>query len=370
MKIGVLTSSRADFGIYRPLLEKLRDSADFELKIIAFGGHLEDRLGSSLKIIQNEFSDIIIPQRTMEQIDSPDDVGKSMGLTTLEISKVLNETELDFLFCLGDRFEMLSAVVAASVFPIPIAHIHGGETTLGALDNKFRHAITNLADIHFTSCEEHSKKVQELIGSSDNIFNVGSISLHNIKTIDFAEKKDIENDLKIDLNKPTALITYHPVTNELSETESQVNELLDALSGLNYQKVFTGVNSDLDAEKIRKKIKKFVSCNEDCWYFENLGTKLYFSFMKNCSLMIGNTSSGIIEAATFNLPVVNIGNRQLGRKTSANVVHASAKSDEIILAVKKAEELIGKDFTNIYYQDDCLNIIFDVLNKVKKGVWK
>ena len=253
MRVAVLTSSRADFGIYLPLLKELKEDPAVDLEIIAFGTHLSHFHGYTLNAITEH--DFVVLHKIESLIlgDSEEAVSASIGLTVLKFSSFWSlHSDYDLVFCLGDRYEMFAAVMAAIPFGIRFAHIHGGETTLGAVDNIFRHAITQASQIHFTSTETHASRVREMTGSL-NVYNVGALSLDNLTAIELYRNQDFLAIWGIDLSQPTILVTYHPETVQPSVNEKYANELSYALKTLSneYQVVVTMPNADTQGSLVR-----------------------------------------------------------------------------------------------------------------------
>ncbi|MFA6275889.1 MAG: UDP-N-acetylglucosamine 2-epimerase [Pedobacter sp.] len=368
MKIGILTSSRADFGIYLPLLKKLRADTDFNLNIIAFGTHLSGFHDNTIEIIRSANFEVKYTVESMLLTDSPNAIGTALGLTTVKFADFWknHKNEFDLVFCLGDRYEMFAAVVAGIPFQIPFAHIHGGETTLGAIDNIFRHTISLASKYHFVSTAAHAHRVSELTANKNNIYNVGALSLDNVTDIDLLSTNEFHEKWGIDLNAPTILTTFHPETVAMEENESYARELVKVLNNLtNYQILVTMPNTDTAGSIIRKILIDNFNNSKHVFLIENLGPQSYFTAMKYCSFLMGNTSSGIIEAASFDKYVINLGNRQKGRAYGDNIIQVPINAKEI----EKAIRLIEKENTykglNIYYKSNTADQIVQVLKAIK-----
>lgn len=367
-KIAVLTSSRADYSIYLPLLKALKNDEFFELKIIAFGTHLSPFHGYTLKQI---FSDGFEPDYQIESMlvgDSPNAISTAMALTCLKFAEFWkdHQNEFDLIFCLGDRYEMFAAVSAGIPFNIPFAHLHGGEKTLGAIDNIFRNAITMAAKYHFVSCKQHETRVAELIESTDNIFNVGALSLENLQSVALFSIEEFHSVFGMNLTNPTILVTLNPETGFPENNEKYVNELAISLLELKqYQVLITLPNADTFSSIIRKRMLELPGESKNrirC--FENLGTQGYFSAMKYCSFLLGNTSSGIIEAASFGKWVINIGNRQDGRKQSKNVYNVPFNKMKILQSVEKIIKNPDYKDENIYFKENVAKNICSILKRI------
>lgn len=368
MKIAVLTSSRADYGIYLPLLKRLKKDKYFSLKIIAFGTHLSTFHGYTLKQIEAGGFNIYAKVESLITGDSPEAIASSIGLTTIKFSSLWNEEQhdLDLIICLGDRYEMFAAVSASIPFNIPVAHIHGGETTLGAIDNKFRHALTLMSDYHFTSTDSYASKVKQLVGHGNNVYNVSALSLDNLNEMKLLNMEQFKRKYAIDLSIPTALVTFHPETISFEKNEYYANELISALEKLEHQLIITMPNADTMGNHIRMKLREFVSKRKNTFAVESFGTLGYFSSMKHCAFVLGNSSSGIIEAASFAKYAINIGDRQKGRECGKNVIHCPIKSNEILKAVKQINHSPKLNNKNIYGNGNAAEKIIKVLRGIKK----
>jgi GDP/UDP-N,N'-diacetylbacillosamine 2-epimerase (hydrolysing) len=368
MNIGIITTSRADFGIYLPLIQAIAAEKGFNYFIFAGGMHTSEEFGNSYKLIEAHGFKVCEKLKTLYAGDSPEDIARSMGKTTEAYAQVWKKYvhKLDLVFALGDRFEMMAAASSLIPFNIPLAHLHGGETTLGAIDNKYRHALSCFADYHFTSNEVHAKKVIELTGSSKGVYNVGALGVDSIKNMQLFSKTEFEKQFKFSLQDEFILCTYHPETRNLGANKSNAIELIKAFKAQNKRVLCTLPNADTEGKVIRELLLKYEKSNPSAIKcFENLGQKGYLSAMKYCCIMVGNTSSGIIESTSFGVPVVNVGSRQEGRLASNNVIHVKNKSTEINKAIRKALELRGKKFKTIYGSGDAASAIIKVLKTIK-----
>lgn len=366
-RIAILTSSRADYGIYLPLLNAMKDDAYFDLKILAFGTHLSPFHGYTLNQIFKDGFEVPYQIESMLAGDTPNAISTAMALTALKFADFWKNHQHDFdlVFCLGDRYEMFAAVTSGIPFNIPFAHLHGGERTLGAIDNIFRHAITLVSKYHFVSCDAHANRVSELIESNKNIFNIGSLSLDNLNTLPILSKEEFYTRFGIDLNLPTILVTVHPETVSLEENSAHADELAKTLLGLkNYQVLITLPNADTNSTVIRKRfIQLPAESNQRIICYENLGSQGYFTAMKYCSFLLGNTSSGIIEAASFSKWVINLGNRQEGRQQSENTINIPFKKEPILQTINKIEQCPAYSGTNVYFKANVLNNILKILKE-------
>ena len=368
MKIAVLTSSRADFGIYMPLLNAMKADDYFDLKIIAFGTHLSRFHGYTKNQIQETGLTVDYEVDSMMLSDSKEAIANATGLTMIKFASFWMEHESDFdlVLCLGDRYEMFAAVFSGLPFSIKFAHLHGGEKTLGAIDNVFRHSLSHASKIHFTSTENHKKRVQELIDEPNEVHNVGALSLDNILELDLLSIISFKRKWKIDLGKPTVLVTFHPETVKPESNASFANEIVKVIvKNQKLQFLITMPNADTAGSVIRNIFLKELSEMTNVSMIENLGIKSYFSAMRHCSFLLGNTSSGIIEAASFNKFVINLGDRQKGRSCSENIIQTPINQKEI----QKSIDIVSINNTynneNIYFNGGATKSIISALKKLK-----
>lgn len=368
VRVGVLTSSRADYGIYKPLLQALSGSSEFELSIIAFGTHLSHFHGYTLQNILDDGFEVRHRINSMLLHDDANSISSAFALTALKFADFWQTHAVDFdvVLCLGDRYEMFGAVSAGIPFNIKFAHIHGGETTLGAIDNIYRHSITLASSLHFTSNEKYSEKVIQLIGGSQNVFTVGSLSLDNLETIDLYDMDQFKEVYNIDLSLPSVLVTFHPETVSPEQNVAHAEVLCEVIRSLeNITTIITLPNADTFGNSIRQKLITLkAELGEQVKLIENFGTRGYFSCMKHCGFLLGNSSSGIIEAATFNKYVINIGSRQEGRLCSGNVLQSPIEYDHIMLAIAKVRSLGDYKGGNIYYSGGATKKIIDFLKQI------
>lgn len=311
-----------------------------DLQIIAFGSHTSKIFGNtSKKIIEDGFK-LAYKVKSLVSGDSPKAVANSMGKTINAFSAIWNKEKYDLIICLGDRFEMFAAVTSSIPFNIPIAHISGGEITLGAIDNVFRNSLTIVSSIHFASTEQYKKRIIEMLGTDKNVYNVGALSIDNLKDLKLLSKKEFKEKFKIDLDLDSILITFHPETISFEKNKDHINEIIAALQELKqYQLIITMPNADTMGNLIREKLQKFVKKNSNAIAVESFGTVGYLTCMKYCKMMLGNTSSGFVEASFFPKYVINLGDRQKGRIVTPNVLNCRIKKDSILDCVSKAAKL-------------------------------
>ena len=365
MKIGVLTSSRADFGIYVPLLKRLQSDSFFQLQIIAFGTHLSDEHGQTITEIKEEGFSNILTLKTMPDGDSPQAIAQSMGMTMMKFSEFWEGYSFDLVFALGDRYEMFSAVSAASPFGIPFAHLHAGETTLGAIDNAYRHAISLFSSLLFVSTELYAKRAKEIVKHGTFVYNVGALSIDNLKEVKLLDHDEFLEKFNIDLKIPTILSTIHPETVGFERNEAHVKEFIEAIRELSadYQVVVTLPNADTMGGMMRDALQAFLANESNIHLVESFGMRGYLSCMKNCSFLLGNTSSGFVEASYFPKYVINLGERQKGRLVTDNIINSPITKESIISAVKEIKSRPELLRTFPYGKGDTANKIVEILKK-------
>ena len=364
MRIALLTSSRADYGIYLPLMRALHNDPACDLRIIAFGTHLSSFHGHTIDQIKADGFHIDYEVENILASDSELSVASSMALTLMRFAEIWSreKNNYDLVLCLGDRYEMFSAVSASVPFGLKIAHIHGGETTLGAIDNSFRHCLSIFSDMHFVSAAIYAQRVEEIRGNNENIHVVGSLSLDNLNHLQLYSYREFNEQNDIDLTKETILVTYHPETVKAELNTNRAQTLIKALGQFaGYQIIITMPNADTSGNSMRKVYLEFASDNPNIKIVENFGTRGYFSCMKLCNLVVGNSSSGIIEAASFKKHVVNIGDRQKGRAVSDNVINADNEERSIVEPINKGLSLGDFNGENVYYNGGAVEKITKIL---------
>ena len=368
MEIGVLTSTRADFGIYTPLVKKLFEDPFFETELIVFGTHLSRKHGYTITEIEKNGFPVKHKIQTVPDNDTPFDISKSMGETIVKFSKFWEENKFDLVFALGDRYEMFAAVTAGLPFNVTFGHIHAGETTLGAIDNALRHSISLMSKYLFVSTGEYKKRAAEITQNPENIFVTGALSIDNLANTELYSKEEFKKIYNIDLNKPTILSTFHPETVNYEKNEEYIDELIKAFDKLRkkYQIIITMPNADTTGLMIRNKINNFAEGKENVITVENFGMKGYLSCMKYASMLVGNTSSGFVEAAFFPKWVINLGNRQDGRIITPNIKTVPVEEGRILEAVEEVENSGDPPKnSNIYGDGKAAGRIIEILKKLK-----
>jgi len=341
--IGVVTVGRSDYGIYLPVLQRIQEEPELSLRLFVAGMHLSPEFGLTVREIERDGFEIAERVEMLLSSDTPEGIAKSMGLGTISFAQVYARSRPDILLVLGDRFEMHTAVVASLPFKIPVAHIGGGESTEGAIDEAMRHSITKMSHLHFVAIEAYAQRVIQMGEEPWRVVVSGAPALDNLNKINLLGREEMEKQYELDLKPPLLLVTYHPVTLEYEQTETHIRELLAALEEVDGTIVFTYPNADTRSRLIIQMIREFTEKRSRAQIAVNLGTRGYFSMMKLATAMVGNSSSGIIEAASFKLPVVNIGSRQQGRVRGRNVIDVGCARGEILAGIEKA---VSQEFCN------------------------
>ncbi|WP_031425076.1 UDP-N-acetylglucosamine 2-epimerase [Flavimarina sp. Hel_I_48] len=336
--IAVITGTRAEFGLLRPLIDQLKKSDAFKLQLIVSAMHLSPEFGNTVQEIEDGGYTIAKKVECLLSSDTATGITKSIGLAMIGFADAMEELRPDIVVILGDRSEMLAAATAAMIANIPIAHIHGGETTEGAYDEGIRHAITKMSYWHFASTTIYRNRITQLGEDPDRVFDVGAIGLDSIKNLNLLNREDFEKSIDFELGKKNILITFHPVTLENDLAEKQFAEILNALRSLKETHlIFTHANADKNGRIINKMITEFVSENkENAIAFKSLGQLRYLSSLQYMDVVLGNSSSGILEVPSFNIPTINIGDRQKGRVMAESIINISPEKEQIKEALTMA----------------------------------
>lgn len=334
-RIGVVTVARSDYSIYAPVLESIRRRPGLELSLIVSGMHLAPAYGLTVQDIESDGVPIVDRLEFLLSGDTPTAIGTSIGLGVVKFAESLARLRPDLLLVLGDRFEMLAAAVAALPHNIPIGHIHGGELTLGAIDDAIRHSITKLSHLHFTTNPVYARRIIQMGEEPWRVFCFGSPAVDSLLQSPKLSREYLGAQLGLEL-RDTLIVTFHPVTLDHEETSRQVSNLLEALEPFKNEILMTYPNADTSNHVILERLKEFVKGSPRRYLKANLGRKIYPSLLRHASAMVGNSSSGLIEAPTFQLPVVNIGRRQEGRVQAGNVINTGYGVAEIRKGLKKA----------------------------------
>ncbi len=344
-RICVVTVARSDYGILRPLLRRIDEAPDLELSLVAAGTHLAPEFGNTIEEIRGDGFEIALTVDLSLASDRPGGIARSMGLGTIGFAQAYEQLRPDLLVVLGDRFEMQAAALAAVPFLIPIAHIAGGALSGGAIDDAFRHAITKLSNLHFVETEDYARRVVQMGEEPWRVHCTGALGLDNLNEIERLSLDDLDRrfDLELEAGEPPLLVTFHPVTREYKETRRYMEALLAALEDCGRPLVFTYPNADTNGRVIIEMIERFLRDCPRARCVPHFGTVGYFRLMSQAAAMVGNSSSGIVEAASFKLPVVNIGTRQLGRLAPENVVATGYGRDDILEGIHR---VTSPDFRN------------------------
>jgi GDP/UDP-N,N'-diacetylbacillosamine 2-epimerase (hydrolysing) len=343
-KISVLTATRAEYGLLKPIIEKLQLVPEFDVYVVATGAHLSPEFGLTYKDIEKDGIAIDKKIDILLSADTPAAISKSMGLAMIGFADYFERLRPDILVVLGDRYETLAVATVAMNLRIPIVHLYGGETTEGAVDESIRHAITKLSYLHFTSIEQYRNRVIQLGEDPERVFCVGAIGIENILNEKLMSKSELEKSIDFQLDKPYAMVTFHPVTLEGNQSEEQARALLDVCASYKDIKfIFTKANADAGGRVINKMIDDFINENDHGIAFASLGMLRYLSALKYCTMVIGNSSSGLLEAPSFGIPTINIGDRQKGRLQADSVINCEPVKEDI---EKALEQALCEEFKN------------------------
>ena len=344
-KICVVTGTRAEFGLLRWLMQEIKQQPELELQVVATGMHLSPEFGSTYREIEEAGFTIHARVEMLLSADTATAVTKSMGLGVIGFADVYERLQPDVIVVLGDRFEIFAAASAALIAGIPVAHIHGGETTEGAFDEAIRHSITKMSHLHFVAAKEYRQRVIQLGEQPERVFNVGGMGIDAIKRIKLLDREELEQSLGFRFDKKNLLITFHPVTLESGASSSeQMIELLEALGELEDTRlIFTMPNADTGGRELSALVQDFVNNHDNACVFKSLGQLRYFSCLAQVDAAVGNSSSGLAEAPSFSIGTVNIGDRQKGRLKAESVMDCEPIKTSILEAI---ETLYSPTFKN------------------------
>jgi len=335
-RICVITGTRAEYGLLRWVMQGIKDDADLTLQIIATGMHLSPEYGLTYKTIEQDGFYIDRKVEMLVSSDTSSGIAKSMGLSLIGFADALQQLQPDLVVVLGDRFEIFSAVSAALVFRIPVAHLHGGEATEGLIDEAIRHSITKMSHLHFVAAEQYRDRVIQLGEQPNTVFTVGGLGIDNINQLQLLDRRSLELSLNFRFGPKSLMVTFHPVTLEFETAESQMRELLTSLDALeNTQLIFTLPNADTDGRGLIKMVDEFVAQNANAQSFTSLGQLRYLSCIAQVDGVVGNSSSGLLEVPSFRKGTINIGDRQRGRLQASSVINCDPTSRSITRALEK-----------------------------------
>ena len=369
MKICVVTGSRAEFDLLKNLIVELKSDNFFKVKLIVTGAHLSSYFGKTINYIKNKAKVDKIIDISIKN-DDIKNIANSFSLGVKKFSSTFEKIKPDAILILGDRYEIFTCAISACFNRLPIIHLHGGERTEGLIDENIRHSITKLSHIHFVSTKEYKNRVIQLGENKKLVFNVGSLGVESIKKIKLIKKSKLEKNLNVKFKNKIALISYHPETLEKTRGQRNFKNFLNAISKLkNYTLVFTMPNADFGYKYIVKKLNNFTKKNKNSILIKSLGHDQYFSLCRHINLMIGNSSSGIIEIPSFKKPTINIGKRQNGRLKPTSVIDSSHNSKEILnkITLATSDRFLKKikSMSNPYYQSNTSKKIKNILKKIE-----
>lgn len=366
--ILVVTVGRSDYGICRPILERIEQTDGLGYALLVSGAHLSPRTGNTVEEIEAEARPIAARLTLPETDSGPEAATAAMGVAISAAASIYATRRPDILLVIGDRFEMFALTAAAVPFNIPIAHIHGGELSFGAIDDVFRHSITKMAHLHFAATEDYARRIARMGEEPWRITVSGAPGLDNLHRADLPDRDALARRFGLRLDRPPILITFHPVTRQSGAAVGQVRALLKALACFDHPLVFTAPNADAESDVIRAELSNFVAGRGDAQLVENFGSMFYLAMLRESAAVVGNSSSGLIETPAFALPTVNVGDRQNGRTRAANVIDVPPTEEAITRGITKAldpefrKSLAG--MTNPYGDGHAAVRIVDVLASV------
>lgn len=366
--ISVLTATRAEYGLLKPIITKLNKIEEFDVRIVVTGAHLSQDFGLTYHEIEADGFIIDKKIEILSDVDTQSSVSKAMGKALIGFADYFEELNPDMLIVLGDRYETLAVASAAMNQRIPIAHLYGGEITSGAVDDVIRHAITKLSYLHFTSTEEYRSRVIQLGENPDRVFCVGAIGIENIKNEKLLSKEEVAKTLGISEEKDYGVVTFHPVTLDQDSSVEQVKNLLEALKlfkDMNF--IVTKANADFQGSLINQIVDEYAKESDNIMSFSSLGMKKYLSALKYSAMVIGNSSSGLVEAPSFGVPTINIGDRQKGRAQAESVINCESEVKGIENAIRKARTEIfikqAKETINPYGDGNTSEKVIEVIKE-------
>lgn len=369
-KACVVTATRAEYGLLKPLIEALNQSDSYQLQLLVTGTHLSTEFGMTWKSIEEDGYKIDAKVEMLLSSDTPVGVSKSLGVMCMGLADAFESLQPDFIIILGDRYEMVGVATIANLFSIPVVHIHGGEITQGALDDSFRHAITKLSHLHFASTAEYRQRIIQLGERPDKVFEVGAIGVDNIRNMKLLSRNDLSESIDLDISQPYFLVTYHPATVGSSDVNIEIDNLMLALLSVpNSQSIITMSNADVGGRLINRRLEHWQGkYPKRIALFTSLGQLRYLSAVKHCLAVVGNSSSGIVEAPSLKRPTVNIGNRQKGRTQAESVINCAVNTSDIAhalnIAVSEEFQMKAKQVINPYGEGEATPKIMSQLKKI------
>lgn len=368
-KICIVTATRAEYGLLKSLIVKLNNETSVELTLAVTGTHLSEAFGSTYQEIENDGFEIDARIPILTEEDTPRGISASMALALNGFAEYFAMRKPDWVLLLGDRYETVAIALAATNQRIPIIHLYGGETTEGALDESFRHALTKLSYLHFTSTEEYRQRVIQLGEDPSRVFCVGALGIENILNEKLLEKQETYDLLQIPKDIPYGMVTFHPATLDFTSGLTQIDAVLQVLE--NHPELYfivTKANADAEGRAINQRLDAFALTHKNVNVFASLGVTRYLSGLKHAAFVLGNSSSGLIEAPSFKIPVINVGDRQKGRLRASCVIDCDVTTDAIeqALALARCESFkqIASATLNPYGNGDSSSKIIDVIKQI------
>jgi UDP-hydrolysing UDP-N-acetyl-D-glucosamine 2-epimerase len=335
LRVGIVTGTRADYGLLSRFIKLIESDNRFISTVFVTGTHLSPEYGYTINELTEEGVNDIVPVEILLSSNSRTGIAKTVGLATISFADAFSYRDLDVVLVLGDRYEILAAAQTAMLLGIPLIHVHGGEITEGAFDDSIRHAVSKMANIHFVSTRVFANRIRQMGEIESSIFIVGALGIDNILNFKRMTKDELEDSLKLDVNKPIALVTYHTVTNTRDKSENDIAPLISSIKE-NPQLIYviTYPNADGDGKSIIKQWESLSGLG-NVILVPSLGFKRYLSLMRYVDCVVGNSSSGIIEAPSFKIGTINIGTRQKGRPTAMSVINVNMDKVAISEAISK-----------------------------------
>lgn len=369
-KILIVTGTRAEYGLLYWIMKEIEREKNLQLQLVVTGNHLVKEYGYTVQQIKEDGFVIDDEIDMIINSEKKSSIAKSMGIEMIQIAQCFDRLKPDILLILGDRYEIFIAAACAMVMNIPIVHMNGGESTEGSIDEQIRHSITKMSHIHLAGAEYYKERIIKMGEEPWRVHNVGQAGIENIKRLDLLDKCDLERELQIAFDKPVFLITYHPVTLDSENGEEQIKNLLNAIKDFDAKYIFTYPNADFGSKAIIDNINHFVKNNKNSYIFYSLGQRKYLSLLKYASVMIGNSSSGIIESPIFKIPVINIGDRQKGRLRNKNIIDTGCTVEDIHSGINKALFDINfikdlENIENIYGDGTTSKKVINILKEIK-----
>ena len=365
--ICFITSTRADYGLIEPVIRQVEKNINLNLQLIAMGTHTSSAYGKTINEIISDGYEPDFVFETAPEDDSKRSISKAIANTTLAISDALLTLKPDLVIITGDRYEMLGASTSALIIGVPILHLYGGDQTIGSFDDSIRHSITKMASLHCCTNELSKKRIIQMGEAPERVFNTGSPALDQLTNFQIKPKKEIENKLSFEFRKTNFLVTFHPVTRDPIPSTEQMKSLLEAIGTFDdtHFFLFTMPNADTEGLTLSKMVEDFSLIHKNVKYIKSLGNKNYFQVLSYVNIILGNSSSGLMEAPSFRIPSINIGIRQKGRLKAESIIDCSSRREDIIEAIYLAKNLNCNNIKNPYGNGKSAEKILDVILSIK-----